>query len=127
MSDGSSTILLIENNDDLQEALSELLVAVGYGVVTASGVKEAEQIYAARSAEIDLLVVDAFLPKTRGVEVVNRLRALGGPVPALLLSAYDETPELRHEADQWEFVVLQMPFSAEALTVKVREALAVLR
>ncbi len=123
MSDGSPTILLIEDNDDLREAMQELLAAVGYGVVTASGVKEAEQIYAARSAEIDLLVVDAFLPKTRGVEVVNRLRALGGPVPALLLSAYGETPELRRRAEHRKFVVLQIPFSTEALTAKVREAL----
>jgi len=78
----SRTVLLVEDSDDVREALLELLELLGHraeGVGTgAAGVARA----VATTPEV--VLVDVGLPDFDGMEVARRIRAALGPAPFLV-------------------------------------------
>jgi CheY-like chemotaxis protein len=69
------SILLVEDHQDTRRALGALLERNGYGVVSASGVKEAMEI--SRKRKFDFLVSDISMPDGSGLELMDQLRASG--------------------------------------------------
>lgn len=69
----SSKIVLIEDHDNLRFAMTRLLEANGYGVVS---LESAEDFYESPTAQgADFFIVDLNLPGEDGLEFVGRLRA----------------------------------------------------
>src|SRR5688572_2155302 len=73
----------------------------------------------ANSSDFDLIILDLGLPGLDGIEVLKQLRALGNPVPVLILSARDATPErvrgLNLGADDY----LVKPFDLDELLARI--------
>ncbi len=68
--------ILIVEDEDLQRRVLEAQVAGwGHAVSTAASGKEA--LCAATAADLDLLLLDVFLPDTTALELIPQLRALG--------------------------------------------------
>jgi DNA-binding response OmpR family regulator len=82
---GRPHILVVEDDESISLALKLNLEAEGYVVyVELDGERG---LGAARSDDIDLVILDVMLPKMNGLEVVRQLRAEGRPVPVIMLSA----------------------------------------
>ncbi|MCB1342900.1 MAG: response regulator, partial [Pseudooceanicola sp.] len=77
-------ILLVDDDDDLREALSEQLVMTeDFDVFeAASGSKAMERV---REALYDLVILDVGLPDTDGRELCKRMRKQGVKAPILML------------------------------------------
>jgi CheY-like chemotaxis protein len=81
-----TTILLVDDEFAVLQALARALAAEGYEVVTAGDGQEALEKLAARRC--DLVLCDAVMPRLGGLELVRRLRAsseLAG-LPVILMA-----------------------------------------
>lgn len=113
----SVSILLIEDEPDLQETLSQALQAAGYYVEAIGDGLLA--IALARKLKPDLIVLDLLLPGLKGFEVYRFLRKeIDAPV-LFLASCQDEIERLvaleRHDVD-----CLLKPFSVQDFLARVR-------
>lgn len=115
-----SRILVIDDDRDLCELLSEYLRPEGFDVEAVSdGGRGVER---ALSGEHALLVLDVMLPELDGFEVLRRIRA-GSSVPVLMLTARGDDADrivgLEIGADDY----LPKPFNPRELVARIRAIL----
>jgi two-component system chemotaxis response regulator CheY len=80
-------VLVVDDDPDILEALSEILEAEGYAVQKARNGQEA--LERLNGSPPDLVLLDLMMPVMDGYEFSRRLRqsALGGSIPIIVLSA----------------------------------------
>ena len=116
----AQTVLVVEDEDAIAEAVRARLQSEGYDVVVASDGPEALRKHAEHRP--DLVVLDLMLPGMDGLEVCTRIQR-DGWTPVLMLTARTE------EADKVAgFAVgaddyLTKPFSLRELSVRVQAIL----
>jgi CheY-like chemotaxis protein len=114
------TVLVVDDEQGILEALADLLREEGYRVVTASHGREALE----RMAELrpDLVVTDWMMPVLDGPALIERIRAEPAfkHVALLGMSAVDVS-NLRRQYPDVPF--LQKPFDITTLMRQVRKAL----
>jgi DNA-binding response OmpR family regulator len=117
------TLLIVDDDADIQRILSLRLRQDGYRIVQAA--TGAEALIAAQKQPFDLIILDLLLPDIDGFSVLGALRARKSTAmtPIILLSARDSAQEkvrgLQIGADDY----VTKPFSAAELLARVRAAL----
>ncbi len=111
-------VLIVEDDDQLLEAVREGLEEEGMRVETATSYREGI-LRAAHGAQ-DVIVLDVMLPGGTGVELCRRLRAEGNETPILFLTALgaedDRIEGFRSGGDDY----LTKPFSFRELVARIR-------
>src|SRR5579863_8818732 len=79
-------ILVIDDEADIRESLSDLLTLYDYQVDLA--VNATEGIEKAEIGRHDLILLDLSLPDGSGLNVLQQLRARGFETPIFLITAY---------------------------------------
>ncbi|WP_433363643.1 ATP-binding protein [Actinoplanes sp. CA-142083] len=114
---GTGTILLVEDDPAVRQLSQRILTTAGYEVVV--GVDGENALEVARAHDgIDLLVTDVIMPGMNGQELADRLTELRPGLPVIFTSAYTRGV-LTDDAAAF----LDKPFTAAALTAKVRSVL----
>lgn len=88
---GTELILLAEDEQAVRELTTEILRGAGYRVVEARDGDEAVARFLERVHEIDLVILDAIMPRKNGREVLDELRKRRADVKALFVSGYSES------------------------------------
>jgi CheY-like chemotaxis protein len=118
---GSETILVVENKDEVRSLTSEFLKSAGYHVLTAKDGVDALDVSERLGGSIHLLLTDVVMPKMRGTELAQRLKADHPNLRAVYMSGY-----LELDTCSWEILekamVLQKPFSRDMLIRQIGEA-----
>ena len=112
------SILLVDDEQRLREAIARSLTAHGHSVDQAGTCEEA--VEAVGKTDYDLLCLDVNLPDATGWDVLRKLRADGRSVPAVVFSAVP--PSASRVREFRPLGVLHKPFPIEALLRLVREA-----
>ncbi|MDJ1157974.1 PAS domain-containing hybrid sensor histidine kinase/response regulator [Chelatococcus sp. SYSU_G07232] len=108
-------VLAIDNEPAIIEGMRVLLTGWGCEVLTASGLKEAQQALKRRRRRPDVLIADYHLDEGDGIETIVALRwKVGGDLPAILLTA-DRSPAVRDLAADKDIHVLNKPVKPAAL------------
>ncbi|MBI4460579.1 MAG: response regulator [Acidobacteria bacterium] len=116
-----TTILLVENEEDILSLLRESLKEGGmYTVLEARDAAEALAVARNRPAEIDLVLADVSLPKMSGFELVKKLRAFDPDKKVLFLTTQADESAIPKPTMSF----LTKPFDAEAFAAKVRKLLS---
>ena len=120
---GTECILLVEDEDTVRELASTVLRQWGYHVLEARHADEAVHIWKRERDTIDLLLTDVIMPGSDGRKLCRLLRQERPDIPVLFMSGYDDKMMNRHAelGDMPDFI--PKPFTAQKLTVKVREVL----
>ena len=109
----TQTIVVVEDDASMSQALELILQAGGYEVVTFASAEAALEADAAATA--DCLVLDVRLPGMSGFDLYRRLALAGNELPAIFITAHDE-PAAREEAERLGArSYLPKPFSGRAL------------
>ncbi len=119
--EGNDTVLVVEDDAAVREAVCRILRAHRYRVISAAN--GAEALRMAREARVDVLLTDVVMPQMSGPELAARFATLWPNVPVICMSGYADDSVVRHGLFERDFVFLQKPISAEPLTRKIREAL----
>lgn len=111
-------VLLIEDDLDLSQALSQVLRSRGLELVCCADGLEALGL--ARRHAFDAIVLDLSLPGIDGLELLQRIRSDGSAVPVLIVTARAAVGErvlgLNAGADDY----LAKPFDVEELEARLR-------
>ena len=111
-------ILLVEDNVQLNKALSTLLKRNSYLVDSAFDGEEA-LIYL-KDYQYDVVVLDIMLPKIDGLEVLRRSRREGIQTPIILLTAKSTVEDKITGLDLGADDYLPKPFNTEELLARIR-------
>jgi signal transduction histidine kinase/HAMP domain-containing protein len=122
MPGGSERILVVEDNEDLLEATSEMLITFGYRVLRARNGAEAIEMFGS-GEEFDLLFSDVVMPNgMNGVELAREARQRNKDIKVLLTSGYAGDVMERHRA-VGEFPIIDKPFRLGELARRLRSIL----
>lgn len=112
-------ILLVEDEENLHDALKLNLELEGFEVTSAWDGTEALNIL--HGAYFDLMILDVMLPEIDGISVLESLRLHNTELPVLILSARntgsDRVLGLKKGADDY----LTKPFNLEELLLRVQK------
>jgi two-component system alkaline phosphatase synthesis response regulator PhoP len=113
------SILLVEDEENLHEALKMNLELEGYEVTSAyDGI---QAMKAVQNEYFDLIIMDVMIPEIDGFNVTQNIRLTNTEVPILILSAKDSSEDrvmgLRKGADDY----LTKPFNLEELLLRVQK------
>lgn len=111
------SILLVEDEENLQEALKLNLELEGYELSVASD--GAEALRKVEQEYFDLLILDIMLPEIDGISVCETIRLKNNTLPILMLSARSSSADrvlgLKKGADDY----LTKPFNLEELLLRI--------
>src|SRR2546425_6096132 len=113
-------VLVVEDDEDIAQALQRSLRMEGYGVRSAVDGRAA--LEHGRSFAPDLVILDLGLPGLDGVEVARSLRA-DGDVPILMLTARDALESRVEGLDSGADDYLVKPFERQELLARMRALL----
>ena len=119
MNPAKHSVLLVEDEENLHDALKLNLELEGYEITSAydghEALKKIEQEY------FDLIIMDVMLPGLDGIGVTENIRLQNNEVPILILSAKntsaDRVAGLKKGADDY----LTKPFNLEELLLRVHK------
>jgi signal transduction histidine kinase len=121
---GNGTILLIDDEKMIIDVGQELLQELGYDVLTASSGQDAIEIYRAKSAEIDLVIMDLIMPGMSGGETFDRLKKINSHVKVLLSSGYSINGQAAKILERGCDGFIQKPFNLNQLSEKIQGIIA---
>jgi two-component system, OmpR family, response regulator MprA len=113
-------VLVVEDDEDIAQALQRSLRLEGYEVRIATDGETA--LEAAAAFQPDLVVLDLGLPRMDGIEVARRLRARDD-VPILVLTARDAVESRVEGLDSGADDYLVKPFERQELLARLRALL----
>jgi len=118
---GAGTILIVEDEETLRQAIRESLVLQGYRVLEAPHGEEALAVIASHSGTIDLLLTDAVMPGMSGMDLIQRVRPSHSSMKLILMSGYANAAVVEGGGD---ITFLQKPFAQAELAQIVRRLLS---
>jgi two-component system, OmpR family, alkaline phosphatase synthesis response regulator PhoP len=117
--DKKISILLVEDEENLHEALKLNLELEGYEITSAYNGSTA--LKAVSDEYFDLIILDVMLPELDGITVTETIRLQNNDVPILILSAKNSSADrvlgLKKGADDY----LTKPFNLEELLLRVHK------
>jgi PAS domain S-box-containing protein len=116
---GVGTILIVEDDEAVLEACSEMLTHLHYTPICVSSGGAAIDVFSRKRDEIDLVILDLILTDLNGGEVFDRLRSIDPDVRVLLASGYSLDGEAAGILDRGCNDFIQKPFTIEQLSRKL--------
>jgi signal transduction histidine kinase/ActR/RegA family two-component response regulator len=120
---GTETILLVEDQDDVRRVAIHILRRYGYHVVEARNAGEALLSCEQHATTIHLLLTDVVMPQMNGRKLADRLLKIRPELKVLFMSGYAENAIVHHGILDSGIAFLQKPLLPEALARRVREVL----
>ena len=113
-------ILIVEDEKEIREGVSEYLSEVGYNVISAEDGMQAIELF--KNSKIDLVILDIMLPKANGFVVLNKIRQESN-FPVIMLTAmsddYTQIMSFDEKADDY----ITKPFSIIVLHKRIEALL----
>ena len=117
----ATSILIIEDDENISSAIQEYFSRAGYHVSTAGDGLAGVEL--AAKARPDAVVLDLMLPKMDGLAVCKELRLKAPQMPILMLTAKDDVVDkvlgLEMGADDY----ITKPFSLRELEARIKSVL----
>jgi two-component system, cell cycle sensor histidine kinase and response regulator CckA len=121
--EGSETILLVEDQDEVRKVAMEILRRYGYHVIEARNAGDALLSVERHPRTIHLLLTDVVMPQISGRELAERLLQVRPDMRVLYMSGYTENAIVHHGILDSGIHYLQKPIVPEQLGRRVREVL----
>ena len=120
---GTETILVVEDQQEVCDYATAVLQEFGYRVIQASNAAEALAICDREPDHIHLLLTDVVMPHTSGRDLAAKVAITRPGTKSLFMSGYTDDVIAQHGVLDEGTHFLQKPFSPDELAEKVREVL----
>lgn len=121
---GPATVLLVEHQAEVRNALRTILTGSGHTVIEASSGHEALEAFRSSQYTIDVVVSDVVMPgRLQGPELVAELRKHSATMPVVYVSGYPHEANVHGNGIRRTDMTLIKPVSRDALRAAVDRAL----
>jgi CheY-like chemotaxis protein len=120
---GNETILLAEDDQMIMELTTNCLESCGYRVIQANDGVEAVRLFRKHPDEIDLVLLDAIMPKMTGKQAWDEISAIRPNVKACFVSGYSNDIISGKIAVDFSVPFVSKPVMPDALLKKIRDIL----
>jgi CheY-like chemotaxis protein len=120
---GSQTILIVEDDEDVRKLAARVLEKQGYRVLVASQGSDALPLCGEYKKPIHMVLCDVVMPGLGGRELTAHLVSFHPEMKVLYMSGYTENAIVHHGILIEGMNYIQKPFTVEGLVRKVSEAL----
>jgi FixJ family two-component response regulator len=117
-----TVIAVIEDDDAVREAFSDLLQALGF---SCRAFDTAEAFLGAHESEaFGCLISDVRLPGISGLDLLRQLRSSGSTLPVIVVTAHMDPSVGRHVLENGAHACLSKPVAADLLVEHLRSVLS---
>jgi len=120
MSITNASILVVDDEEIIREALEALLTAEGYRVTTAATGQQG--IDAIGAKPVDAVLLDLMLPDKTGIEVLDEIRRQDDELPVIMVTAYGTIEGAVAATKQGAFYYFTKPFKNDEVLAVLRNA-----
>jgi PAS domain S-box-containing protein len=120
---GTETLLLVEDSQPVRDLARLILRGVGYHVIEARDGPEALSIFAAKHAEIALVIMDVVMPRMGGQQTMREMRKLAPNVRLVFTSGYGYHGLHTQFVYDQGLPFIPKPYSTDVLCDRVRTLL----
>ncbi len=85
-----NTILLVEDDADVQEIATALLESLDFQVITANDGLEGVEVYQQHQHDIGLVLMDIMMPRMNGTTACKKIRGINPQAKVIFVSGYDQ-------------------------------------
>lgn len=117
----NTSVLLVEDDENILNLLSAYLESAGFDVVTA--IDGDQGLQRALEREFDICVLDVMLPGISGTEAASAMRQAGCNTPVLFLTALGAESDILRGFEVGADDYIVKPFSPRILLVRIRAIL----
>ena len=121
MAEAGLRVLLVEDDEDNRELMTEVLEAAGYEVLAASS--GAEGLKALSERSVDVVVTDVGMPGMGGLEMARAAKRIAPSVPVVVVTGYSERDDITSARGREVDAVLVKPVDPDSLAAIVDEVL----
>jgi len=123
MTASAPTVLVVDDEEDLREAMRRMLERRGFATLTAADPAEAEAVCREHGGTIDLLLTDLTLPGSSGGELARVATSMRPDLRVLFVSGLPKEIAVGRGLVAEEAALVQKPFTSDRLADAVRRAL----
>jgi PAS domain S-box-containing protein len=116
---GSGTILLIDDEEIVIESVGCMIEHLGYRLIVARSGKEAIELYKAQGSDIDLVILDMIMPDMNGSQTFDRLKATDPDVQIVLSTGYSADGQASEILQRGCQGLINKPFTLGELSEKI--------
>jgi PAS domain S-box-containing protein len=109
------TVLLVDDDQSVLDVASSMLEHLGFTVITASNGQEGLEVFRARAAEIDCVLLDLTMPRLSGEEVFREMRRVRSDMRVILSSGYNEQDATQRFVGKGLAGFIQKPYTLAKL------------
>ncbi|SEM81019.1 CheY chemotaxis protein or a CheY-like REC (receiver) domain, partial [Syntrophus gentianae] len=120
---GGGTVLVIDDDPFVRNVASEMLIMLGFQVLTADNGLEGLKVFRAHQAEITCVLLDLMMPEMGGEEAFRELRNLQSNVRVILSSGYNEQDVTQRFVGRGLTGFIQKPYTVANLRRVLKKAL----
>jgi two-component system cell cycle sensor histidine kinase/response regulator CckA len=122
VTEGTETILLVEDDDAVADIARRVLERHGYTVLLARNGREGLDLYRANASDVDLVISDAIMPRMSGAELHAAIQESPNAPSFLISSGYSQDVSVGPLA-RVAAPFIAKPWDIEDLLRAVREVL----
>ncbi len=116
-----ASILVVDDEKNIREGLSQFLTALDYDVRTAANAEEGWKLY--REEKPDLILTDIRMPGQSGIELLEKILGDNRHAMVILMTAYGSVEDAVKAMKKGAFYYLTKPVNMEELEFLVKKAL----
>ena len=121
--EGTETILVVDDDDEIRELTTEILEDSGYQVLgTASG-EQALELFKDQAAKVDLVLMDLNMPGMGGGQCTRKMIEINPQAKVLVTSGYPASGHGREASELGAKDFISKPFQTKELLTRIREVL----
>jgi DNA-binding NtrC family response regulator len=114
-----TTILVVDDNQDLLETFAVILKRRGYEVQTAcDGVTAVDKF---KEHNFDVTLMDIVMPEMNGVDAFKKIREIQPDASIILMTAYSDEDLIRSAMNEGVTLIIQKPIRIDSLIKLINE------
>jgi len=117
----SNRILIVDDEENIREILTEYLDEFGYDVTTAINGKDALQIY--NKEHFDIIISDLVMKPMDGMELLSEIKKIDHDALFIMITGYPSVDSAMEAIKKGARDYITKPFNIDEIKIKIERAL----
>ncbi|MDQ6961532.1 MAG: response regulator [Mariprofundaceae bacterium] len=118
------TLLVVDDEPIITEAMRHILKGIGYHVISADNGQKGLDAFKKNQDKISVVISDVIMPVMGGVDMLKSIRELNPNMPALFITGYDQERLQLDEDERQNTAIISKPAQVAALSQTIRSLIA---